>query len=120
MVALAGSSGVCASAVAIGWGLLSGFAYALYYLLGRKLFSRYSAERVLAVALGVGALTLAPFSSVAAFRGATVTGWVAIVALAIVPTYFAYLFYAAGLKRVEASRAAIIATLEPVVAVVVS
>ena len=120
MVALAGGEGVRATAMAIGWGLLSGLAYALYYLLGRRIFSEYSAERVLSVALGIGALMLAPFVSVNDLRGASVDAWLAIVGLAIVPTYVAYLFYAAGLRQVEASRAAVIATLEPAVAVAIS
>jgi len=51
---------------ALGWGLLSGVTYALYYLMGRGLFAHNAPSRVLAWALGVGALALAPFASFAA------------------------------------------------------
>ena len=36
--------------------------------------------------------------------------------IALVPTYLAYFVYGLGLRRVEATRAATVATLEPVVA----
>jgi DME family drug/metabolite transporter len=39
-----------------------------------------------------------------------------LVFLAVVPTYLAYLLYSLGLARVEATRAATVATLEPVAA----
>ncbi len=44
--------------------------------------------------------------------------WLALAFLAAVPTYGSYLFYGAGLKRIEATRAATVATVEPVVAAV--
>lgn len=117
LVSMAGSASAAISPAAIAWGLLSGITYALYYLLGRRLFARYPAELVLAAALAVGALALLPFVR---FAPKSATAWTAIVAIAVVPTYVAYLVYAAGLRRVPAARAATVATMEPVVAVVVS
>ena len=46
--------------------------------------------------------------------------WAALLAVAFFSTYGAYHFYYAGLKHLEAGRAAITATLEPVVAGVVA
>jgi DME family drug/metabolite transporter len=46
----------------------------------------------------------------------TQTAWAAIAFVAVVPTYLAYVFYSAGLRRVQATRAATVATVEPVVA----
>ena len=115
LVALGGGGEVRVGAAAIGWGLVAGWSYALYYLFGRRYFARYAAPAVFAVALPVGALGLLPFVS---FAPKSAAAWGALVFLAAVPTYGAYLAYAAGLRRVEATRAATLATVEPVVAAV--
>jgi len=44
------------------------------------------------------------------------TAWLTLLFLAVVPTYLAYSLYSIGLARVEATRAATVATLEPVAA----
>jgi DME family drug/metabolite transporter len=114
LVATAGSATVAITPPAVAWGLLAGLTYALYYLLGRRLFVRHRAELVLAAALAVGAVVLLPFVR---FAPKSPLAWAAIVGIAVVPTYLAYLLYAWGLRRVAAARAATVATLEPVVAV---
>ena len=119
-VALGGSSRVTLGAVALLWGLLSGATYALYYLLGRPLFGKYSTERVLSAAMLIGAVALLPFSSPQTLVGLPALPILSLVAMAISSTWLAYLIYAAGLRRVPASRAATIATVEPVVAMTVA
>jgi drug/metabolite transporter, DME family len=98
---------------ALAWGLLSGLAYAGYYLFGKRYFGRYEASTLFAYALPVGALLLLP-----AVRFAPKSGheWLVLAFLAVVPTYGAYLLYSFGLARIEATRAATVATLEPVAA----
>lgn len=108
-----GGAGVRASASGIAWGLVAGWAYALYYLAGRRLFERHAPATVFAVVLPIGALGLLPFVD---FAPKTATAWAAIAFVAAVPTYGAYLLYAAGLRRVDPTRAATLATVEPVVA----
>jgi len=98
---------------ALGWGLLSGMTYALYYLMGRPLFAHNAPSRVLAWALAVGALALAPFAD---FRILSPRVWMALGFLSAFCTFGAYLAYAHGVQRLPPSRAATIATLEPVVA----
>lgn len=98
---------------ALGWGLLSGITYALYYLMGRPLFAHNAPSRVLAWALSVGALALAPFAD---FRIPSPRAWMALGFLSTFCTFGAYLAYAHGVQRLPPSRAATIATLEPVVA----
>jgi drug/metabolite transporter, DME family len=105
------------SVAAIGWGLASGLAYALYYLIGKRYFRRLGTESVLAIALPVGGLVLLPFVH---FTQKSPTSWAAIVFIAVVPTYVAYLLYGAGLMRIAATRAATIAAVEPVVAAAVA
>jgi len=116
LVATAGGGPLRVGTAAVGWGLLSGLSYALYYLFGRRYFARHPAPVVFTVALPVGALGLLPF--VRFQETTTPAAWAAIVFVAVVPTYGAYLLYAAGLRRVDATRAATLATVEPVVAAV--
>jgi DME family drug/metabolite transporter len=98
---------------ALGWGLLAGLAYASYYLFGKRYFARYDPPTIYMYALLLGALAIAPAVTFAPKDGAT---WATLLFIAVVPTYLAYLVYGEGLRRVEATRAATVATLEPVVA----
>ena len=78
---------------------------------------RYAAETVFLLILPMGGIFLTPWVS---FGAKSVLAWAALMALAFFSTYGAYHFYYAGLKHLEAGRAAITATLEPVVAAVVA
>jgi DME family drug/metabolite transporter len=98
---------------ALGWGLLAGLSYSTYYLFGKRYFSRYEPTTLFMYALPLGALLLLPAVRFAPKSAAT-WGWLAFVAF--VPTYLALLVYGAGLRRVAATHAVTIATLEPVVA----
>lgn len=120
-VAIGGSSRVELGFAALAWGLLSGATYAMYYLLGRPLFTAYSTERVLAVAMFIGATILLPFTSFSSLvANVTWASGIALLSMSVVSTWLAYLIYAAGLRRIAAARAATIATIEPVVAMVVA
>lgn len=113
-IAFAGGGGqVRLTPAALGWGLASGFAYALYYLFGKRYFDRYPTATLFLYALPVGSLAMLPLVD---FRPKNAAAWGAMAFLAVVPTYLAYVFYSAGLRRVQATRAATVATVEPVVA----
>ena len=112
LVATAGGANVRISAAAIGWGLASSFAYATYYLFGKRYFPRYAVTTVFMYALLLGAVGLAPLVD---WSPKTAADWAVFGWLAAVPTYAAYLVYGTGLAHVEAGRAATVATLEPVV-----
>lgn len=123
-VATAGVAGIALSSgggavrltpAALVWGLVSGFAYALYYLFGKRYFGRYATATLFLYALPVGALAMLPLAD---FRHKTPTAWAALAFVSVVPTYLAYVFYSAGLRRVQATRAATVATVEPVVAAI--
>jgi len=115
-IALAGGGGtVRLTAAALGWGLLSGWAYALYYLVGKRAFQRYHAATFFLYALPVGALALLPFVR---FGHKSAADWAVLLFIAIVPTYGSYLLYSIGLKKVDATRASTVATVEPVVAAI--
>lgn len=111
----AGGADVQATPAAIAWGLASGLAYALYFLVGRSLFAYNAPARVMAWALATGAVVLLPFVE---WQAITWRAWGAIAFLATVATYGAYLANANGIRLIGPSRASTIATLEPVLAVV--
>jgi DME family drug/metabolite transporter len=115
IAASSGGGGIRLTPAALGWGLASGFAYALYYLFGKRYFARYATATLFIYALPVGALAMLPLTD---FSHKTPTAWAALAFLGLVSTWLAYLFYSAGLRRVEATRAATVATVEPVVAAV--
>lgn len=109
----AGGAGLHIGPAAIGWGLLSGLAYATYYLFGKRYFVRYEAATLFMYVQPLGALLLLPLVHFVDKSAAT-WGW--ILFLGVVPTYVALQLYEAGLRRVEATRAVTVATLEPVIA----
>jgi len=115
MVALSGgdAGGVRVSPTSLAWGLASGISYASYYLFGKWVLARYAPVTVFAVVLPIGALGLLPFVS---FGSKSPMAWLLLIALSLTSTYLAYLAYYSGLRHVEASRAVLVATVEPVVA----
>ena len=115
LVAAAGGEarGIRVSAASLGWGLASGLAYASYYLFGSWVLRRYTPITIFALVLPIGALGLLPFVE---FSPKGADAWLLLAGLALVSTYLAYLVYYTGLRRVEASRAVLVATVEPVAA----
>ncbi len=102
---------------AIVYGLGSGFCYSLYYIFGKHFSGRYSAYNLFLYVLPVGAAGLLPWVT---FTSKTPTAWIALISLVIISTYGANSCYYMGLKYLDAGRASITATLEPVVAAVVA
>jgi len=96
-------------------GLVSGFTYALYYILGKKFLYRYPTPTIFVYALPFGALLLLPFID---FVPKSAQTWALLAGMALVTSYGAFSLYYAGLRRLEATHASIIATFEPVVAAV--
>lgn len=94
-------------------GLLSGLSYATYYIFGKRYLGRYQTPTLFLYALPVGCLCLLPFVP---FSQKSWQAWATLAALALTTTYGAYSVYYAGLRRLEATRTAIVASLEPVLA----
>jgi len=95
------------------WGIAAGVSYALYYLLGKPLFQRYPTSTVMTLLLLTGTFGLLPFHPSWPTHPAA---WALVLLIAGGPTYLAYLAYSAGLRRLEATHASLVATLEPLVA----
>lgn len=113
LISLGGGQGVTVNASALGYGLIAGFTYSLYYLYGKAFFNRFTPAALYAVAMPFGALLLLPFVQ---FTAKTPAAWLSLGAIGVFSTYLAYLAYSAGLKHLPATRASVIASLEPVVA----
>jgi DME family drug/metabolite transporter len=111
------SGGPAIGSTAVVFGLLSGVTYALYYIFGKYYLGRYKTPTLFLYALPVGSLALLPFTH---FTRPTLAGAVPCIVLAVCSTFGAYSVYYAGLKRLEATRAAVAATLEPVMAAVLA
>ncbi len=95
-------------------GLGSGLTYALYSIFGKTALRRYSPLTTVIYALGFGALFLIVIAG--GIMPVPAGGVPALLYLIAGPTTAAYLLYITGLQWVEAGRASIIATLEPLVA----
>lgn len=110
--------------IGIATGLLSGLSYALYSILGIFALRRYHPYTVSAYSFVMAVLAeLCVCHPVEMARRASETPepW-KILALAAVMAFFTafapYLLYTMGLRRVEAGKAAIMATVEPMVATI--
>lgn len=116
LVAVGGGAGVTVTPASVAWGLVAGWSYATWYLVGKPLLARYSPVTISAWILVTGAVVLVPFVT---FRPLTAEAWLLLAGLGLVSTYLPALAYYSGLATVDASRAAIVATIEPVVALVI-
>lgn len=104
------------------YGLASGFGYALYSIFGKPATRKYSALTVsLWCFLFASAFTL-PLSGLAAKAALFSDGmvWGGILGIGLISCVFPNILYMRGLQQLEAGHAAILATIEPVVAAIVS
>jgi len=99
-------------------GLLSGLTYGLYSIFGRPVAGRLSPSVILSYALFFGALLLlvAALPTLGTLAGLSAGSYALLLMLAVVHTTLAFALYTFGLGRLGAGRAAIVATVEPVVA----
>jgi drug/metabolite transporter (DMT)-like permease len=116
------SDGLAVSRRTLLYGLGSGFGYALYSIFGKPAAQKYSALTVsLWCFLFASAFTL-PLSGLATRSAlfSDITVWGGIIGIGLVSCVFPNVLYMRGLQKLEAGHAAILATIEPVVAAVVS
>jgi DME family drug/metabolite transporter len=99
-------------------GLLSGLTYGLYSIFGRPVAGRLSPSVILSYALLFGAILLvvAAIPTFGTLAGLPVGSYALLFMLAVVHTTLGFALYTVGLGRLGAGRAAIVATVEPVVA----
>ena len=96
-------------------GLTSGIAYSTHYTLAPRFLTRYGAAPVYAVAMTAAALLISPIARPDLPAPAAIPP---LIFLSIGATFVASLLFARGIVHLEPVRAAITATIEPVVATV--
>ena len=105
------------------FGIGSAIGYALYSIFGRVALNR--GYHTLTITLytflfaAAGVLPLTDFSAISVVFTRWDTAAMAL-GIAVIPTVLPYILYTSGLERIESSRASIIASIEPVVATLVS
>ncbi|MBM7856020.1 drug/metabolite transporter (DMT)-like permease [Desulfohalotomaculum tongense] len=103
-------------------GLSAGFTYGLYSIFSKKALETYSPWTTVFYSFVFGSLFISLFGrpwEKISLVGSFNTG-IYLLLIALIPTVLAYTLYTAGLKYVESSKASIIATVEPVVAVILA
>lgn len=99
-------------------GLGSGFGYSLYSIFGKAALHKYSSLTITTYSFIFASIFMLPLSKLWTkshlFNGKIV--WLYIIGLGLIPTVLAYIFYTIGLSHIESSKAAITATVEPLVA----
>ncbi len=113
LVSQGSGAGVRVSAASLFWGVTAAVSYSSYYLFGKWALERYSPVTIYAFALPFGALGLLPLTN---FAPKSPQVWGLLLLLAALSTYAAYGLLYTGLKTAEASRAVLVASVEPVVA----
>jgi len=100
-------------------GLLSGLTYGLYSIFGRPVTGHLRPSIILSYALFFGSLLLvvAALPTLGTLAGLPMTSYALLFMLSVVHTTLGFALYTFGLGRLGAGRAAIVATIEPVVAV---
>lgn len=109
---------------ALGFGLLTGFGYSLYTIFSQVLLNKgYGSFTITFYTFLFAALGSLPLMNVAKTFNQVATeprGILVMLLMAVLNTVIPYLLYTSGLKGVPTSVAPIIATIEPVVATVIS
>lgn len=103
-------------------GVGAGFAYALYTVFSKFALERHSSLTALIYAFTFGTIFLSPFQSLGNFAPLMQqpSVWIFILGMVLGPSIGAMAVYNAGLTRVPASNASLVATLEPVLASVLA
>ena len=115
------SGGLSVTVAGVLLGLGSGFFYSLYSIFGRYALEHYEPMTVTVwtfIFAGSASLVLARPAELAVTFSSP-SAWLLAIGLVVVSTVLPYVFYTWGLARVEAGKASIMASLEPVVAALV-
>jgi len=102
-------------------GLCSGFFYALYSIFAKFITEKYSSLTITTYSFIAASLFMIPFGGLHE-KLPLFFNWPVfanVLGLSIFSTCFAYLFYTYGLAYVESSRASILSTIEPAVAIII-
>lgn len=102
-------------------GIGSGFGYALYSIFGKFAIRKYSSFTVSFYTFLVATIALVPYTQIwTKFdQLLNMKALLYIIGLCVFSTVLAYLLYTEGLKVIESSKASILATVEPLTAMII-
>ena len=108
------------SPLVLATGLLAALCFGLYPIFGKPVTGRLNPSTILSYALGFGALILlvAAIPTLDTLVGLSPGYYALLLLMAVAHTALGYALYTFGIRRLDAGQAAIIATLEAVVAMV--
>lgn len=103
------------------FGIGSGFCYALYSIFGKLIGDKYDSITITTYTFLIAAISTIPISNVIPNISLLLNakGLLSAIGLALFCTVFPFLCYTNGLKKMEAGRASILATIEPLVASII-
>lgn len=107
------------NAVGIGLGVFTAFGAAAYYLWGKKFLKRYSANTVALYfsIMMIPTLIIITDPRESLLPSLSASAWALVFLLGLIPCTIGFFMSMVALKRIEASKASIMASLEPVMAV---
>lgn len=114
-----GAGGMSLSILMIG--LLSGLCCGLYSILGKFVTPKYHSITITAYTMLTGGVVMVPFSGLLANEEAIQEPmmWMYGLGGILLSTIAAYILFTIGLKYIESGKAAILSTVEPMVAIVI-
>ncbi|MGG0716770.1 DMT family transporter [Robertmurraya massiliosenegalensis] len=121
IVGLGGEQRATITVLGVLTGIGSGLGYALYSIFGKVALKQIKPFTVTLYTFIVAAIALLPFSGLWGKLDVLLSPKVFLVSagLGLIPTVIAFLAYTWGLEKTESSKAAVIATVEPVVAMLI-
>ena len=111
------------NAAGIAFGVMSGVSYSAYSIIGKALLTKYSNATLTAYACifaGIASVFTINPQSVINIISAAPKSLIYIIAMATLSTAVPYMLYTVGLSSTTASRAAVIACIEPVCSTLIS
>lgn len=114
-------TGAFSQEVIILLGLGAGFGYALYSIFSKMIIDKYEAVTIITYTFVVAAIGSIPLSGIIYHVNELLNlqAIIATIGLAIFCTVMPFLLYTTGLKKLEAGKASILATIEPIVSAIV-
>lgn len=103
------------------YGILSGIGYALYSIFGKYALKKYSPVTVVFYTFFMSAIFFAFISNpyITLIKIKESNSWFLIATFALFTSAVPYVLYTKGLSKIEATKASILATVEPVVATII-
>ena len=103
------------------WGLGAGFGYALYSIFGKFVVDRYDASTITFYTFLIASIATVPFSGILEHVHVLFAQQVilSVIGMGVFCTVLPFLLYTKGLSGMEAGRASLAATIEPIVAALV-